>query len=71
MVRPEIVEFANNKGYETVKYLCEWDGFKCYSPVLSKGKSACIGLPVLILEDDEGNIRMSTTEEAFQVLMGN
>ena len=66
MLPPSINNFAKSLGYETAEYLCEWHGFKCYEPVLIEGELSFIGLPLLILEDSEGNIRMSTPEEAMQ-----
>ena len=66
MVQPSIVKFAKSHGYETAEYLREWRGFRCYEPILSEGEMSFVGLPLLILEDCEGNIRMSTPEEAMQ-----
>ena len=64
MEHSTINEFARNQGYEKAEYLCEWNGFKCYEPIVSEGEMSCIGLPLLILEDSDGKIRMSTPEEA-------
>lgn len=66
MAQPAIDEYAKSLGYETAEYLCEWRGFKCYEPIVSEGEMSFVGLPLLILEDAEGNIRMSTPEEAMQ-----
>ena len=63
-----IIEFAKENGYQTAAYLGEWCGFKCYEPIMSEGEISFIGLPLLILEDKEGNIRMSTPEESMQQL---
>ena len=63
-----IIEFAKENGYQTAAYLGEWRGFKCYEPIMSEGEISFIGLPLLILEDKEGNIRMSTPEESMQQL---
>ena len=66
MVQASIDKFARSQGYETAEYLCEWRGFKCYEPIFVDGEMSFVGLPLLILEDKEGNIRMSTPEEALQ-----
>ena len=68
-VSPAILIFARKHGYETAKYNCRWDNFKCYVPILQKGRTACIGLPRMILEDVKtGDIRMSTDQEAMTIL---
>lgn len=66
MVQPTIDKFAKRQGYQTAEYLCEWRSFKCYEPIAADGEISFIGLPLLILEDENGNIRMSTPEEAMQ-----
>lgn len=65
-IQPEIDRFAKSQGYETAEYLCEWRGFKCYEPIIAEEEMTFVGLPLLILEDGDGNIRMSTPEEAMQ-----
>ncbi len=68
-VNPAILIFARKHGYETAKYNRRWDNFKCYVPILQKGRTACIGLPRMILEDVKtGDIRMSTDQEAMTIL---
>ncbi len=59
-------KYAKAQGYESAEYIGEWRGYKCYEPIIAEGEIAFIGLPLLILEDKEGNIRMSTPEEAMQ-----
>ena len=44
----------------------DWHGFEVYTPVYSI-EPACIGLPLIILVKD-GNIRLSTPDEAFEYL---
>lgn len=63
-----IQKFANEKGYKSASYLGVWNGFKCYEPILDTEGVLFIGLPLMILEDNAGNIRMSTTEEAMEQL---
>lgn len=71
MVQPSIDRFAKSQGYESAEYLCEWHGFRCYEPIVAEGKMSFVGLPLLILEDNAGNIRMSTHEEAIQQIEEN
>ncbi len=59
-------EFAKSQGYEKAEYLCEWRGYKCYEPIVAEGEMSYVGLPLLILEDKNGGLRMSTPEEAMQ-----
>ena len=66
MIPERISEFAKEQGFELVEYIGEGKGFKCYEPVFRKGKVAFTGLPLFIMEDKSGNIRMSTPEEALQ-----
>lgn len=66
MAQLTVDDFAKSQGYETAEYLCDWNGYKCYEPVIAEGEMSYIGLPLLILEDAEGNMRMSTPEEAMQ-----
>lgn len=68
-VSPAISDFAKDHGYETAEYNRRWGNFKCYEPILHKGRAACIGLPRMILEDVKtGAIRMSTAQEAMTIL---
>lgn len=62
----KIEEFAISQGYTTATYLCEWNGFDCYEPIVDEKEISFIGLPLLILVDKKGNIRMSTPDEALQ-----
>lgn len=68
MEKSKIYEFAKEHGYETAEFLCEWRGFKCYEPIFSANRISFIGMPLLILEDKDGKLRMSTPEEAMQQL---
>lgn len=61
-----IEEFAVGQGYASASYLCEWNGFSCYEPISEPNEVSFIGLPLLILVDQYGNIRMSTPDEALK-----
>lgn len=63
-----VIEYAKSQGYESAEYLCDWRGFHCYEPILTEGEVSYIGLPLLILVDSTGKIRMSTADEAMQQL---
>ena len=68
MTLKDIISFAKAQGYETAEYRGEWREFKCYEPIFLEGKVAYTGLPVMILESKDGNLRMSTSEETFQFI---
>lgn len=56
--------FAKEHGYEKAEYLKDWNGYKCYEPIMNETETSFIGLPLVILvKNDE--IRMSTSEEAM------
>lgn len=61
-----IEEFAIRNGYKTASFLCKWNGFDCYEPIVDEDRISFVGLPLLILVDKQGNIRMSTPDEALQ-----
>lgn len=58
--------FARLNGYDSAKYLCDWNGYSCYEPIFSNNELSYVGLPLLILVSSNGEIRMSTPEEAMQ-----
>ncbi len=61
-----IQNFAKKQGYQKAVYIDDWNGYKCYEPVYDETLPSYTGLPYLILVDENGNIRMSTSDEAFQ-----
>ena len=62
----KIEEFAVSQGYVSASYLCEWNGFSCYEPISELNEVSFTGLPLLILVDQYGDIRMSTPDEALK-----
>lgn len=62
----KVQDFAREHNYETAEYLCDWNGFKCFEPIFNEGQPSYIGAPLLILVDENDNIRLSTNEEAMQ-----
>jgi hypothetical protein len=63
-----VIDFAKANGYETAEYLCDWRDFHCFEPILNPGEISFIGLPLLVLMDSRGKIRMSTPDEAMKQL---
>ena len=66
MLPTEVEEFAKENGYETAEYMGVWRSYKCYEPVYSKDEAVYIGMPSMILVDENGKIRMATYEEVMQ-----
>lgn len=67
MNKSDVVKFAEQQGYTDAEYIGKWKGYDCYEPILSDfDETAFIGLPLLILVDWQGRIRMSTSEEAMK-----
>ena len=62
----KVQEFAKLKGYQKADYINDWNGYRCFEPIKNEDKSSFIGLPLLILVDENENIRMSTNEEAMK-----
>lgn len=62
----EIEKFAVEQGYKSAIFLCKWREYDCYEPIVNDEDVAFVGLPLLILVDGQGRIRMSTPEEAMQ-----
>jgi hypothetical protein len=67
----KVKRFAIEKGYVTAKYLHKWKEYKVFEPIMCVGKISYVGLPLVILVDKKKNIRMSTPEEAMEMLSSN
>lgn len=63
-----VVEFAKNHGYNGAKYIGNWKEYKVYEPYVSGNDISFTGLPLVILVNDKGEIRMSTSDEAMATL---
>lgn len=61
--------FAAEQGYDDVRSLGSWQGYDAYEPVFHGDEPAVVGLPLMILVRD-GQVRMSTPEEAFAQMDG-
>lgn len=60
-----VTEFANKYGYNGAKYVGDWKEYKVYEPYMDEQQVSYIGLPMVILVNDKGEIRMSTSDEAM------
>ncbi len=66
----KIVAYAKAQGYYSVEYSGQWQDYEVYCPFLEGEDErllAIVGLPLSILVQGE-TIRMSTSEESFQIL---
>ena len=69
MVPEKVLQFARENGYDNAEYIAKWRGYDCYEPIAGDGtETAFIGLPLMIMADAEGRIRMSTPQEAMEQL---
>lgn len=66
MNQERIDKFAQENGFLRGSYLGKWHEYECYEPIASNEGFSYLGLPLMILEDADGNLRMSSHEEAFQ-----
>jgi len=63
-----IIRFAKEHGYEGAKYIGDWNEYKVYEPYIDEKNTSYSGLPLVILVNSNGEIRMSTSDEAFATL---
>lgn len=66
----EIVENLKELGFKEVEYLGEWKGYRVHAPIIELGPNGeipVIGLPLYILENDEG-ARLTDETECFEVM---
>lgn len=61
----EIIKFAKEHGYNGAKYIGEWKEYKVYEPYIDEKNTSYSGLPLVILVNKNGEIRMSTSDEAM------
>lgn len=62
----KIVRFANEIGYEDVKYWKDWQGYQCYFPIWALTRVINDEIRKVILV--KGNeIRLATTREALEL----
>lgn len=65
-----VIEFVKSKSvmYDSIYFLCEWNGFRVYSPSFNYDDDYFIGMPQYILVDNQKNIRLAECDEVFEIL---
>lgn len=64
----DVTKFAQEHGYKGAKYIGNWKEYKVYEPYVSGNDVSFIGLPLVILVNNNGETRMSTSDEAMAIL---
>lgn len=68
MNEAKIIKFANEIGYEDIKYWKDWQGYQCYFPIWALTQVIANEFrQVILVKDDE--IRLATFEEAIQLFL--
>ena len=66
--RRKITKFAKSQGYIGTFYIGNWKEYKVYEPYMSKKEISFVGLPLVVLMNKSGEIRMSTPDEAMTII---
>lgn len=66
-----VTRFAQEHGYKDAKYIGKWKEYKVYEPYFEGNKISYTGLSLVILVNNKGVIRMSTSDEAMTILDDN
>lgn len=66
--KDDVTKFAQEHGYKGAKYIGNWKEYKVYEPYVSENEVSFTGLPLVILVNNNGEIRMSTSDEAMATL---
>lgn len=64
----KIRKIAKKNGFRGARYLQDCEGYKVYEPYMKLTKVAYIGLPQLILVDEQKEVRMATPKEVEKIL---
>lgn len=70
MDHKKVFAYAKANGYNGAEYLGLCEGFFCYAPIFDRPAGEEVsptGLPSLILLDQNGDMRLSSPEEAFRM----
>ena len=70
MDHEKVLAYAKANGYDGAEYLGLCEGFFCYAPFFNHPAGEGVpptGLPSLILVDQNGNMRFSSTKETFRL----
>lgn len=63
--KKDVNEFAIKQGYKGAKYIGNWKKYRVYEPYMTSNEVSFVGLPLVILVNENGEIRMSTSDEAM------
>ncbi len=63
--KKDVNEFAIKQGYKGAKYIGNWKKYRVYEPYMTSNEVSFVGLPLVILVNENGEIRMSTSDEAI------
>lgn len=64
----KIRKFAEKQGFRGARYLQDWKNYKVYEPYMSLTEVSYIGLPQLILINEQKEVRMATPSEVGIIL---
>ena len=67
MIPDKVIQYAKEQGYDSVEKSEPWNGFDVYVPIFEGDEMSIVGLPLVVLVKGE-KIRMSTPDEAFQII---
>ena len=64
------IEFAKKENivFDDISFECKWNDHRVYVPSFDAQGDNFVGLPVYILIDVNGNIRLANTDEVFKIL---
>lgn len=66
-INKKAMKFAKENGYESVQYLGKYEKYFVYEPIMDVNNTSFIGLPTVILINDE-EVRMSNYDETMLLL---
>lgn len=64
----KVLDVAKRTGYQTAEFISEWKGYSVYRLTFFDNKPRTMGLPVFVLEKEDEEPRLSTSEEAFEFI---
>ena len=50
------------------KEIEQWNGLTVYSPIYDRPQGGCYGLPLFILENEDGDCRWATYDETMDIM---
>ena len=59
---------AKKNGFRGARYLHDWKGYKVYEPYMKLTEISYIGLPQLILVNEQQEVRMAKPDEVEKIL---